>query len=100
VQLPVELGADVNVRNDRPQAPVHVAAFVRYVEGVEFPLKHAAKINARDNGGKTPLAVALQPTPMQSFFALLGARVSAEEAEEERNRRKGENLLRANGGLL
>jgi ankyrin len=54
----VELGADVNAVSKTGLTALHAAALVGGNDLVDFLAGHGAKVNVKDNKGRTPLAVA------------------------------------------
>lgn len=54
----LELGAEVDRRNDRGQTPLGGAAFKGYEDIVALLLEHGADIDADNGGGMTPLMFA------------------------------------------
>lgn len=94
IQLLIEHGADVNVKDEKGKTPLHITAVTPSVEKMQLLIEHGADVNAVDANGKTPLDYALQGTPASSFFAGLG--VSPNE-EEMTQRKKAAEFLRAHG---
>jgi ankyrin repeat protein len=58
VKMCVELGNDVNARNDVGETPLHGAAFRGVNEVVEYLVAKGAVLDARDSRGWTPLTIA------------------------------------------
>ena len=56
-KLLIKKGADVNIRNNQGETPLHLATQLMYDDVVwcELLLKKGADVNARDNNGLTPL---------------------------------------------
>jgi len=94
IQLLIDHGANVNVKDQNGKTPLHIAAVVPYMEGMQVLIEHGANVNAVDDNGKTPLDYALEGTPASSFFAGLG--VSPNEKEIARRKQAAE-FLRARG---
>ena len=51
----IAAGTDVNVKNYYNYTPLHGATFNGHKEIAELLIANGADVNARDNGGKTPL---------------------------------------------
>ncbi|MGF2075872.1 ankyrin repeat domain-containing protein, partial [Enterococcus casseliflavus] len=58
VKMCVELGNDVNARNDAGETPLHGAAFRGVNEIVEYLVSKGAVLDARDKRGWTPFTIA------------------------------------------
>jgi uncharacterized protein len=69
VTLLVELGADVNAVNDWNETAMHGAAYRGANTVVQFLLKKGAKIDVKDNQGRTPLTIAEGIAYGGAFFA-------------------------------
>jgi len=55
VQLLIEHGADVNVRDGNHSTPLHLASSSWSVEAVQLLIEHGADVHARDGSHSTPL---------------------------------------------
>ncbi len=53
-------GANPNVKDAKGNAPLHVAAFLGFLEGATLLLGEGAQVNLPNNSGETPLIVAVQ----------------------------------------
>lgn len=84
VKLCVELGNDVNGRNDVGETPLHGAAFRGVNEVVEYLVSKGAVVDARDQRGWTPFTIAsgisygdvykMQPQTAKLLEQLMAAR--------------------------
>ena len=68
-------GADVNVKNQNKEAPLHLAVVGDYYTAVSLLIDGGAEVDAQNNEGKTPLylAVALERAGMVSLLLSAGA---------------------------
>ncbi len=94
IQLLVDHGANVNIKDGKGRTPLHIAAVMAYMEGIQALIKNGADVNAVDDEGNTPLMLAQRGTPAGSFFSNLGVSMSE---EEKLKRKKIMDLLVANG---
>jgi len=94
IQLLIDHGADVDVRDDKGKTPLHCASVTANLENMRALLENGADVNAVDDEGNTPLQLAQRGTPAAAFFANLG--VSSNE-EENAKRTKAADLLIAHG---
>ncbi len=95
MQLLIDNGADVNVKDQKGKTPLHIVTAVKpSIEKMELLIDNGADVNAVDNEGKTPLAYVSQGTPATSFFASLGV---PPDGEETAQRSKAADFLRAQG---
>ncbi len=90
IQLLIDHGADVNVKDDKGKTPLHCAAVGAYLEGMRALLENGADVNAVDDEGNTPLQLARRGTPAAAFFANLGA---ASSGEDNLKQKKAVDLL-------
>ena len=58
----LELGADINVRNQKGKTALHCAAKAGFLRVIELLIKKGATIDAPDNSGETALFEAIQST--------------------------------------
>ncbi|KAH9059130.1 putative ankyrin repeat protein, partial [Lactarius vividus] len=54
-QLLVELGADVNERDEDHETPLHMASYCPELRFVRMLVGYGAEVNAKDKRGRTPL---------------------------------------------
>jgi len=95
MQLLIDHGADVNVKDQKGKTPLHIVAAVKpSIEKMQLLIDNGADVNAVDQDGKTPLSYVLQGTPANSFFANLGV---PPDSEETALRSKAADFLRAQG---
>ncbi len=55
----IKAGANVNVKDNNGNTPLHVAAGYRRVDATEALIKAGANVNVKDSNGNTPLRVAV-----------------------------------------
>lgn len=69
-QCLIDLGADLNLADDRGDTPLHSAAWLGYAELVEQLVQHGADMQIRNQRGKTPkdVAEAFQHTGIVRFL--------------------------------
>lgn len=58
--LLIEKGANVNVKNKRGVAPIHMASAENFTAAIDDLIAHGANVNERGFGGATPLHVAMR----------------------------------------
>jgi ankyrin repeat protein len=63
VKVVLELGANVNAKNNLGDTAVHVGALKRFNTVIEYLAENGATLTAKNHEGQTPLAVALEPPP-------------------------------------
>ena len=96
IQLLIDYGADVNVKDAKGRTPLHIVAATKpSIDKMELLIDNGTDVNAVDNEGKTPLAYVLQGTPATSFFATLGVPPDDEEMDLRNN---ASDFLRVHGG--
>ncbi len=85
VQLFIEQGGDVGVRNRLGETPLHVAAGTGWLNAAMLLVRSGADVNARTNAGETPLHRAAAGGAADVVDHLLGnnASASARNAEKE-----------------
>jgi len=67
IALLLAKGLDVNGRNHDGETALHT---VSTMEGVEVLMKKDADMNAKDEKGRTPLALAIQENDMNKAYVL------------------------------
>ena len=60
VKAAVELGADLNARNEYGMTALHAATFIGANEIVEYLISNGANPDAMDNFGQTPVSITMQ----------------------------------------
>ena len=63
VKIVLELGADVNVADKWGNTALHIAAQKRFESVIRFLMEKGARIDAKNELGETPLALAVRPQP-------------------------------------
>ena len=81
VQLFIQLGVDVNARDGRHKAPLHLASSVGNAETVRMLTQNGADVNAWDGSHRTPLHLALSKGYVETVRILVqnGADVNARD---------------------
>ena len=84
VRLFIQLGVDVNARDENPESPVHLASSAGNAETVQLLIRHGVDVNARDGGDKTPLHLALSKGHAKTVQVLIehGADVNARDRDQ------------------
>ena len=59
VKMAVELGADVNAKNEKGWTALHAAVYMGYPEVIKYLAEHGADLNIKDKYGETPVSIAL-----------------------------------------
>lgn len=72
VKAVVEMGIDVNAKNEDGQTAMHMAAFTGADRVVQFLADNGADINVRDNYGETPWSMASGISPVLRYRGLYG----------------------------
>jgi serine/threonine protein kinase len=54
IELLLQKGASINIKDDRGATPLHIAMFNRDIEVAKTLMASGAKLDAKDNSGKTP----------------------------------------------
>ena len=72
VKLLVQLGADVNAKNDDGQTAMHAAAFNGADQIVGFLAARGAAVDLRDKNGETPWSMAAGISPVIRYRGLYG----------------------------
>jgi ankyrin repeat protein len=97
VRMLVDLGADVNAKNQVGQTALHAAAYLGANRIVRFLVDHHANFNAQDQQGQTPFRVAqahLNVSAQGVTHNAETARLLQELGADTRLGVDGENLLR------
>jgi ankyrin repeat protein len=63
MKVVVELGADIDSADKWGNTAMHVAARKRFESVIRFLVEKGARVDAKNQLGETPLALALRPAP-------------------------------------
>ncbi|MBB4633091.1 ankyrin repeat domain-containing protein [Sphingosinicella soli] len=74
-------GASVNVRDKNGNAPVHIAAQLGYIDGIQVLVQRKADVNALNSRGESPLVVAVQQRNAMVVRELLSAGANPDLAD-------------------
>ncbi len=72
VQAVLEMGIDVNAKNEDGQTAIHMAAFTGADPVVQYLADHGADVNVIDNYGETPWSMASGISPVLRYRGLYG----------------------------
>jgi ankyrin repeat protein len=72
VKAVVEMGIDVNAKNDEGQTAMHMAAFTGADPVIRYLAENGAEINVADNYGETPWSMASGISPVLRYRGLYG----------------------------
>jgi len=101
LRILIENNANVNVRDNEGDTPLHVASRNGFFEGVLLLLQYGAEVNARNEEGNTPLTDALiSPSLYSVLNAPFGLPPSEKDFEEMNDRKRVAVILRNNGGVI
>lgn len=59
LRICIDAGADVNLRDEHGNTPLHIVSEGSRVEAVELLIKKGAEVNVKNNDGETPLSIAI-----------------------------------------
>jgi ankyrin repeat protein/spore coat protein CotH len=86
-ELLLELGANVNVRQEDEGTPLHIAVFLGRAELAELLIKEGADVNAENRGGDTPASGLHAPWGMVRFMtSMFGIELKQQEVEAGRKK--------------
>lgn len=86
-ELLLQLGANVNVRQEDGGTPLHIAAFLGRAELAELLIKEGADVNAKNRGGDTPASGLYAPWSMVKFMtSMFGIELKPKQVEAGRNK--------------
>ncbi len=88
VEFLIEVGANINERDERGTTPLMLAARIGGSETIKFLLEKGANLNVKDNFGENCLWVALNAGRIDTFTTLVNA-----NADVELRNRDGHTLL-------
>ncbi len=87
VKLLLQLGADVNVRQEDGGTPLHIAFFLGRAEIAEILMKDGADVNAKNNRGEIPANGLMAPSGFAKFLTnMFDFELERKEIEEGRNK--------------
>jgi cytohesin len=72
VRTVIEMGIDVNAKNDEGQTAMHMAAFTGADPVVKYLAENGADVNVTDNYGETPWSMASGISPVIRYRGLYG----------------------------
>ncbi len=83
----LQLGANVNVRQEDGGTPLHIAVFLGRAELAELLIKEGADVNAKNRGGDTPASGLYAPWSMVKFMtSMFGIKLKEKEVEAGRDK--------------
>ncbi|MCY4404573.1 MAG: ankyrin repeat domain-containing protein [Candidatus Poribacteria bacterium] len=94
-ELLLQLGADVNVRQEDGGTPLHIAVFLGRVELAELLIKEGADVNAKNRGGDTPASGLYAPWGMVRFMTGMFD-IKLKQKDVEAGREKIAKMLNVN----
>lgn len=94
-ELLLQLGANVNVRQEDGGTPLHIAAFLGRAELAELLIKEGADVNAKNRGGDTPASGLYAPWGMVRFMTGMFD-IELKQKEVEAGREKIAKMLNVN----
>jgi len=83
--LVIEIGADINLKDNRGHSPLHHAAIYGKIEIVKILLQAGAKLDIQDNDGRSPLHRAARNGKIGILKILIdaGAKLDIQDNEGE-----------------
>ena len=93
VKLLIQLGADVNVRQEDGGTPLHIAFFLGRAEISEILLKEGADVNVKNNRGEIPANGLMAPWVFTRFLTNMFD-FELEQKEVEDGRRKIREMIK------
>ena len=100
VQLLIENGVDVNIKNGDGATPLHSAAFLGRVDVAKLLLENGADLKARNDDGATPVDVLFVNWETTTFIgSLIGVDIKKEKATVMKGRNEIAKLFGIDGVL-